>query len=144
LVLFLPFLEILFRLFANFFCLLRHFFLPDYPLSSNNSQLNPQEQHNFRLNCLNFYIELAAQIKDRSPFGNELYSQLTWLDPRNIFSDNKATSIIPLVRKFANMVNGNAFENINTEWRLLSELPVNKFSKDLELEELVHERISTN
>jgi hypothetical protein len=68
-----------------------------------------------------------------------LYSQLTWLDPRNIFSDNKATSIIPLVRKFANMVNGNAFENINTEWRLLSELPVNKFSKDLELEELVQE-----
>jgi hypothetical protein len=37
------------------------------------------------------------------------------------------------------MVNGNAFENINTEWRLLSELPVNKFSKDLELEELVQE-----
>jgi hypothetical protein len=37
------------------------------------------------------------------------------------------------------MVNGNAFETINTEWRLLSELPVNKFSKDLELEELVQE-----
>jgi uncharacterized membrane protein YheB (UPF0754 family) len=68
-----------------------------------------------------------------------LHSQLTWLDPRNIFSDNKATSIIPLVRKFANMVNRNVFENINTEWRLLTELPVNKFNKDLELEELVQE-----
>lgn len=106
---------------------------------SNNTQLHPKHLHDFRINCLNFYIELAVQVKNRFPFGNELYTQLTWLDPQNIFSDNKASSIIPLVRKFPNMVNENILESINTEWRSLSELPVNKFNKDMELEELVTE-----
>ncbi|CAH1106779.1 unnamed protein product [Psylliodes chrysocephalus] len=70
----------------------------------NESQIDSDDLHNFRKNCLNFYIELARQIKARFPFDNPLYLQLTWLDPKNIFSIKKAKSIIPLVRKFPNMV----------------------------------------
>lgn len=108
-------------------------------IESVHVQLIPTELHNFRINCLNFYIELASQIKDRFPFGNELYAQLTWLDPQNIFSNNKVNSIIPLVRKFSNMVKEDDFENINTEWRMLAELPKEKFNKDLSIEDFVRE-----
>lgn len=96
-------------------------------------QIDSHELHNFRLKCLNFYIDLSSQIKDRFPFGNELYQQLTWFDPR-IFSDLKAPSIIPLVKRFPNMVNENLFENINSEWRMLSELPKAKFNENMDLE----------
>lgn len=73
----------------------------------DTNQIDKHGLHDFRLNCLNFYIELTTQIKQRFPFDNELYTQLTWLDPQNIFSENIVASIIPLVKKFPNVVKEN-------------------------------------
>lgn len=104
-----------------------------------NNQIDKKELHNFRLNCLNFYIELASQIKQRFPFGNDLYKKLTWIDPVNIFSDKKKPSIIPLVKYFPNMIGEDQYEDINNEWRMLSELSADQFNKNMDLESFVVE-----
>lgn len=106
--------------------------------SDEVNEISKNDLYNFRLNCLHFYIELCSQIKDRFPFQNKLYMQLTWLDPRNIFSDNKAASIVPLMKHFPNIATENLLEDINTEWRLLDELPRDRFC-ELDLEEFVTE-----
>lgn len=103
-----------------------------------NDQINNNELHDFRINCLNFYIELALQIKQRFPFSNDLYTKLTWIDPQNIFSENKAFSIIPLAKYFPNMIHAEKYEEINSEWRMLSEMPQEKF-KNMDIETFVTE-----
>ncbi|XP_072391432.1 zinc finger protein 862-like [Diabrotica undecimpunctata] len=108
-------------------------------IDNSGEEINDKDLHDFRLRCLQFYIELSSQIKNRFPFGDELYQQLTWLDPINIFSENKVISIIKLARKFPNIVSHQYLENLNLEWRLLSELPENKFNNQMDLEELILE-----
>ena len=55
------------------------------------------------------HIELFSLI-------SELFDQLIWLDPLNIYSGKRAISIIPLDKKSPNMINESDFENINSEW----------------------------
>ena len=67
-------------------------------LIDSESDINPTELHDFRLNKLSFYIELCTQIRTRLPFDSELFNQLTWLDPLNIYSEKRAVSINLITR----------------------------------------------
>lgn len=74
-----------------------------------------------RLNCLNFYVSLCNEIKNRINFKNEKLIEITKvLDVTKIFSDDKP-SIQKLGQMFSNIVKSTEVEDLILEWRLIGE-----------------------
>lgn len=84
------------------------------------STLQSQELRDFKLRALDFYVCLAKQIKNRIDFNNPVLKAVNILTPTNALSGT-CSSIMPLVTLFPNIVQLDALESINSEWRLLPE-----------------------
>ena len=86
--------------------------------------MEKQDLINFRLRCLDFYIESASQLLHRFNLTDPLLESLKALDPQCIL--RKTTpSIAPLASKFPNLVPENDLNTIDTEWRLLRNTKMN-------------------
>lgn len=84
----------------------------------NDQNISSKDKHNFRVNCLNFYIECTHQIYKRFPFKSEFISQLKilqFIDPKNM---NKIISIAPAAIHFKDLLNL-SIKELDNEWRLL-------------------------
>lgn len=67
--------------------------------------------HNFRLRCLEFYIEAAAQILTRFPLDNIQMKRLEAIDPQVVI-EKRVPSIAPLAASFPTLLaeeNGGCF-----------------------------------
>lgn len=89
-------------------------------LSENANVLNPDAIKNFKIKCLDFYIELAKQIKDRFDFGNPVLSFITCFDPKSAISGEVSSIIVNCKKFFPNLVLDD--EQLNSEWRMLPDI----------------------
>ena len=82
--------------------------------------IHKTDLHNFRLNCLEFYIELCLEIKKRFNFSDPILNFLQILNPETSLS-GEIESISVLAQKyFPQLVND--IEKLNIEWRMLANL----------------------
>lgn len=101
-------------------------------LTANTHKLNKQEIERIKLNCLNFLIVLCSEIRTRVDFKNEVLNEIAEvLNIDNIFKENKH-SLSFLVSKFPNIIPNNLIEDINVEWRLLSNFSTKQDFKKIE------------
>lgn len=77
------------------------------------------ELSEFRVRCLNFYIELAGQIHKRLAGLNEVLPLLKACDPV-VVREKSVKSVIPLLSKFPQLVQESEYDQYNDEWRHLS------------------------
>ena len=73
----------------------------------------------FRNKCLNFYIELTIQIKNRFQYFTENYKKFHVLNPSIVLSGTQ--SILPLIKQFHFITNEANIEQIS-EFRQLADL----------------------
>ena len=83
-----------------------------------------QDLDNFRLRCLDFYIESASQILQRFNLSDPLLESLKALDPQCILMKT-ISSIAPLASKFPNIVPEADLNTTDNEWRLLRNTELN-------------------
>nr|CAI5848749.1 unnamed protein product [Callosobruchus analis] len=96
------------------------------------SNLNDSELKPIRINCLNFYIELCFQIRNRFDFNDPIFKMLEMLNPNNV-PIGSIESIAECKIHFPNLVSD--VEQLNDEWRFLNKCgEIHKF-KDLPLGE---------
>ncbi|KAJ8930638.1 hypothetical protein NQ314_016553 [Rhamnusium bicolor] len=87
----------------------------------NQDKLDAKKLNDYRVHCLNFYVELATQIKSRFSFNDFLLKQLKILDPKTIFAEEEVGFLISLLNRFPILCNDDYAEHINSEWRILQE-----------------------
>lgn len=80
--------------------------------------------HNFRLRCLEFYIEATAQILTRFPLDNIQMKRLEAIDPQVVI-EKRVPSIAPLAASFPTLLAEEALNKIDSEWRLLRNTDMN-------------------
>lgn len=73
----------------------------------------------FKTNCLNFYVVLASNIKNRFNFGNSTIKFMANFSP-SVAVSGSVLSIIPIVKLIPETFNLD-LEKTNTEWRLLAD-----------------------
>lgn len=101
-------------------------------LSENRHNISQNDLSQIRLNCLNFYIQLCTEIRNRIDFNNEILKQIsTVFEIYNIFSDKKA-SIVQLAKCFPNILNPLKLEDLAFEWKLLNEYKPKELLSDVE------------
>lgn len=83
--------------------------------------INQQELHNFRLRCLDFYIEGAAQIQKRFSLSDPTLQCLSAMDPSSV-TTKSVPSIAPLASFFPRLVPSNNINELDREWRQLRNL----------------------
>ena len=83
-----------------------------------NPDLDKQLIHNFRLRCLEFYIEGVSQILKRIKLSDPVLQNLGAMDPQSILKKT-VKSIVPLACQFPNMVAVEDLNGLDSEWRLL-------------------------
>lgn len=93
--------------------------------------MHPQAVKNFKLKCLDFYIEAALQISRRFPFRNKVFKNLEALDPSVVKARSVAT-ISPLMSSFPSLVNDDTLQKIDNEWRMLRNSLTTLLSDDTE------------
>ena len=86
--------------------------------------IEKQNLRNFRLRCLDFYIESASQLLYRFNLTDSLLESLKALDPQCILMKT-IPSIALLASKFPNLVPENDLNTIDTEWHLLRNTEIN-------------------
>lgn len=87
-------------------------------LSANN--INEKEFGDFKLKCLEFYIELATQLKSRFDFEDPILNFVSLFDPKEAIS-GKIVSIAAASNKFfPNLITD--LEKLNSEWRMLPDV----------------------
>lgn len=89
--------------------------------------INSDEINNIKLTCRQYYIEICKQILYRIKFDDKVLIAMQIVDPINL-----ASSIVPLMQLFPNLVDGDV-EDLDEEWRSLTHDET--ISKDLGLEE---------
>lgn len=107
---------------------------PDYFLPLNNIYIGAEaeqlllSQHvseydicDIKKKCLAFYTTLCSEIRTRINFDDEILKSLEILNPENVFSDGKP-SLVELVSKFPNIVHQKNINDLNLEWRQLSDV----------------------
>lgn len=99
--------------------------------TENQLLLSESDKREFRLRCLNFYVEAASQIYKRFPFNSrnvQILKLINLIDPVNI---PQTASIGPLAAMFPNM--GIDINQLDREFRLLK--CSDTFDTSLELKE---------
>lgn len=79
--------------------------------------------------CLLFYIELTKQIFSRFNFEDPILINVQILNPENVISGENR-SIGPLANLFPNLISNDRLQDIDTEWRELLCLDLDKFDSD--------------
>lgn len=85
---------------------------------SQPHSIPPQAVEQFKLRCLDFYIEGALQISKRFPLGDKVFQQLDVLDPK-VVKAKSVPSLGPLMNGFPLLVNNETLQKIDSEWRML-------------------------
>ncbi|KAK4322804.1 hypothetical protein Pmani_006470 [Petrolisthes manimaculis] len=85
---------------------------------SQPHSIPPQAVEQFKLKCLDFYIEGALQISKRFPFDNKVFQLLEALDPK-VVEAKSVPSLAPLMNYFPLLVSNATLQKIDTEWRML-------------------------
>ncbi|XP_068232268.1 SCAN domain-containing protein 3-like [Palaemon carinicauda] len=93
-------------------------------LQATQNIIQKEYLHNFRLRCLDFYIESALQIMQRFNLSDPIYEDLKALNPQSVMK-KAIPSVAPLASKFPNIVNENDLNSIDREWRLLRNTEMN-------------------
>ena len=68
-------------------------------LQSLPAEETEQGRHNFRLQCLNFYIEGAKQMKARLPLTDSCFDEFRFFGPKHLFSLTSEKVAIPHLRE---------------------------------------------
>lgn len=77
------------------------YFGAKFELFALETNINSTELNNCKLKCLDFYIELATQIRFRFDFNDEVLKFAEIIDPKTLFNDNNEfLSLMPIVHKF--------------------------------------------
>lgn len=84
-----------------------------------NTSLLTNDIRNFRVKCLDFYIELARQVKSRFDFSDPVLIFLNNFNLKTAVSGN-CPSLVPLAVRFPRLQDN--LEKLNYEWRLLSDI----------------------
>lgn len=91
---------------------------PTAALASNLHGLDKSQIHNFRLRCLEFFIEAAHQIHQRFSLKSDLMKNLRVLDPK-VVANKEVSSIAPLAVSLPLLVPASEINDLDREWRLL-------------------------
>lgn len=83
--------------------------------------LSGNELKAFRQRCLQYYIELCIQIKNRFSKFTENYKSFEILNPRLVVSGTQ--NITPLLQQFHFLTTFENIENIANEFRMIGDLP---------------------
>ena len=76
------------------------------------------ELSSFKVNCFNFYLELATQIYRRLSGMNTIMPLLSVCDP-NVVKAETVKSLVPLFSKFPQLITEEDYDECNDEWRNL-------------------------
>ncbi|KAL3208549.1 hypothetical protein MRX96_039010 [Rhipicephalus microplus] len=98
---------------------------PTAALSGGTHGLNDDQIHNFRLRCLEFFIEAARQIYLRFPLKSHQLKNLRVLDPKVVMGKT-IPSIAPLAVSFPLIVRENEVNKLDREWRLLRNMDLSE------------------
>lgn len=98
-------------------------------LLSQDTTIEKQEIHNFRLNALSFFIELTTQLKERFDFNDIHLKYASNFTPTNATA-GKILSIANFVNLFPSVEID--IESANAEWLLLNEMS-NDFDGNLDI-----------
>ncbi|KAH8036368.1 hypothetical protein HPB51_025709 [Rhipicephalus microplus] len=98
---------------------------PTAALSGGTHGLNDDQIHNFRLRCLEFFIEAARQIYLRFPLKSPQLKNLRVLDPKVVIGKT-ISSIAPLAVSFPLIVRENEVNELDREWRLLRNMDLSE------------------
>ncbi|KAL3175759.1 hypothetical protein MRX96_000946 [Rhipicephalus microplus] len=98
---------------------------PTAALSGGTHGLNDDQIHNFRLRCLEFFIEAARQIYLRFPLKSHQLKNLRVLDPKVVMGKT-IPSIAPLAVSFPLIVRENEVNELDREWRLLRNMDLSE------------------
>lgn len=98
---------------------------PTAAQSGGTHGLNDDQIHNFRLRCLEFFIEAARQIYLRFPLKSHQLKNLRVLDPKVVMGKT-IPSIAPLAVSFPLIVRENEVNELDREWRLLRNMDLSE------------------
>ncbi|KAL3224003.1 hypothetical protein MRX96_027070 [Rhipicephalus microplus] len=98
---------------------------PTAALSGGTHGLNDDQIHNFRLRCLEFFIEAARQIYLRFPLKSHQLKNLRVLDPKVVMGKT-IPSIAPLAVSFPLIVRENKVNELDREGRLLRNMDLSE------------------
>lgn len=108
----------------NFLPLTDVYFGGRVTISLQERGLNQQDIHNFRLRCLEFYIEGASQIIKRFNLEDPLFQSLGAMNPQSVISKS-VPSIAQLSSFFPRVIPQNEINELDREWRLLLNTELN-------------------
>lgn len=99
----------------------------------SNNDIDRSEIENFRLRALDFYVELAKQIKKRFRFNDPVLKFAANFDPEVVVSGKIKSIAVDALKLFPQLVND--VEQLNTEYRFLSQLPELKAYYELKMKD---------
>lgn len=99
-------------------------------IDENTQIIDENYLNDFRKKCLDYYVELSHQIKNRFTNLTESYKNFEVLNPVLVLSGTQ--SIIPLINQFQFITDSEKFEDISNEFRSISDLPT-EISEKLQL-----------
>lgn len=85
---------------------------------SKSQNILPLQIENFKLRCLDFYIEACSQITSRFPLSNNILQKLSFIDPEKV-KQGHIQSIVDIALSFPHLIKENELRNLDYEWRLL-------------------------
>lgn len=86
----------------------------------DTKSLKENDVKNFKLRCLDFYIELCIEINKRFNFENPVMEYISIFDPNVAVSGEVGSIVKNTVTFFPHLVNN--IEKLNSEWRLLADM----------------------
>lgn len=87
-------------------------------LDIKKGQIHKDKINDFFNRCQLFLIELSEQIRSRLPLQNDLFKEMSFLDP-HVAVYSEFVSLDPLLSKFPNLVPENMKQSIDNEYREL-------------------------
>ena len=82
------------------------------------------------MKCLDFYVKNTKQILLRLPLKNSVIEKFKFLDPMCVKSKGKNT-VSDVAALFPNLVFPEKLQDLDNEWRLLKNYPVDDIESDM-------------
>lgn len=98
--------------------------------SINTSQVDNHILHSVKIKCLDFYIESVKQILLRFPLKNSILEKIKFIDPKVVKSKTIFT-ISHIALLFPNLIEEEEIQDLDNEWRLLRNFPMEDVSDDV-------------
>lgn len=110
---------------SNFKPLEEVYFGAQVPITIRKTQnISNQEVTNFKVRCLDFYIEGVQQLFKRFPFDDNVLQRLEALDP-SVVRNKSISSVVELAMRFPNIIGEDELQELDREWRLLRNTDIN-------------------